>query len=152
MQYDNSWKLNDNKILEAGGICIGCVWVFILLHCQETYLPGTLLTTSFIEYLFLNLCHTIRMALCIDGKSRSSESCRETFFDFFNPEFHHQKGSPKKLLRCGILFDSLYQLCIPPWDSVSFKYIYIYGIFGCYIQAWHFKLCFAMLCKYIEPS
>lgn len=66
------------------------------------------------------------MALCIDGKSRSSESCRETFFDFFNPEFHHQKGSPKKLLRCGILFDSLYQLCIPPWDSVSFKYIYIY--------------------------
>lgn len=68
------------------------------------------------------------MALCIDGKSRSSESCRETFFDFFNPEFHHQKGSPKKLLRCGILFDSLYQLCIPPWDSVSFKYIYIWHI------------------------
>lgn len=69
------------------------------------------------------------MVLCIDGKSRSSESCRETFFDLFSPEFHHQKGSPKKLLRSGILFDSLYQLYIHSTLGIRFLpsiYIYIW--------------------------
>lgn len=121
------WQFMNIQYWMQVGYALDAAGFFISFHTAT--LPGNLLARHIINHQF----HWILVPKFVSHHSYGtlhrqkslgeSESCRETFFDFFNPEFHHQKGSPKKLLRAGIMFDSLYRFI---HSTMGFRFFQIY--------------------------